>query len=499
MKDSKIKLFTEVLAVIAIVLISFVGIYKQKYNRMENQVKEYQYSIDLDGYREVLLEVTNEDSSSENNEENIENNSDTQEKNEETESSEENKENEDSKKDSSKNNYEKYLIAKKIIQKRIESLGVQDYTISQNTDNGSIYLQIPENNETDYILSNLLQIGKFEIKDSEDDSRVFVNNDNIKKVSTHYQNSNDGMTTVLLRIKFDKEGKKTLKEISTGEYKTSSNSTSSDSEQTEKSTVQNAVEAEVKTDNSNNVEADTSSEDNADKDEKNDNQKKVKLTINEGEILTSSFDDPIENGEIDLTISKPTNDKEDINEKLRSASIMSSILNSGTMPLEYDIKQNAYVQTDINQNQINKVYILLGIVFAVALIVLILKYNAKGIIAVVANIGFLALYLLVIRYTNVIVSLESIFTGAIVVAINYLLINDFLKMQDNTRLIDIFKSQIMKLIPIIIVAIVFSFMKITKLSTCGMFLFWGILVSFIYNYILTRDMIIRKEVNINEK
>ena len=49
------------MAAVVIVLISFVGIYTQKENRMENQVKEYQYSKDLDGYREVLLEVTKEE------------------------------------------------------------------------------------------------------------------------------------------------------------------------------------------------------------------------------------------------------------------------------------------------------------------------------------------------------------------------------------------------------------------------------------------------------
>ena len=72
-------------------------------------------------------------------------------------------------------------------------------------------------------------------------------------------------------------------------------------------------------------------------------------------------------------------------------------------------------------------------------------------------------------------------------------------MQENTKLINIFKSQIMKVTPIVLIAIVFSFVKATKLSTCGMFLFWGILVSMIYNYVLTRDMLIGKEVNIDEK
>ena len=198
-------------------------------------------------------------------------------------------------------------------------------------------------------------------------------------------------------------------------------------------------------------------------------------------------------------MNKATTDTVSINDTLKSASTICSILNSGEMPLSYEIKENRYVQTDINKNQINKVYIALGVIFALALLILILKYNVTGVIAAIANIGFLALYLLVIRYTNVVVSLESIFAGIIVLIINYLIVNDFLKMDSNKKTIDIFKPQMFKVVPIVLIAIIFSFMKVTKLYTCGMFLFWGVLVSFIYNYTLTRYMLIRKEANIDEK
>ena len=105
MKGNKIKLITEILAIVVIVLVSFVGVYMQDYNKMINKVKEFTYSKDLDGYREVVLEVSNIDDT-ETNEESTENNEDG-------ESNSQEKENE-------KSYYEEYKEAKKIIEKRLK-------------------------------------------------------------------------------------------------------------------------------------------------------------------------------------------------------------------------------------------------------------------------------------------------------------------------------------------------------------------------------------------
>ena len=482
MKDNKIKLLTEILAIVVIVLVSFVGVYKQKDNKIENQVKEYQYSKDLDGYREVLLEVSSTEDTSEEEKEDS-STSETSDENKDTENNEENKEEEKSEVKDSQNNYEDYIKSKKVIEKRLELLGVQDYTISQNTENGSIYLQLPENKDTDRVLSNLLQVGKIEIKDSEDASKVYINNDNLKNVSTVYNTDTDG-TTVYLKFEFNKDGKKTLKELSTGEYKTSQEDNKTETESSEDKEDENSVEAKVE--GSDDVEVDTSSEN---EEEKKDTQKKIKLSIDESDLITTSFDDPIENGAINLSMNKPSKDQTSINDTLQSASTISSVLKSGTMPLKYEIKQNAYIQTDINGKKLNTIYIIIGVIFAISLAYLIVKYKTKGIIASIASIGFLALDLLIVRYTNLIISLESIIAGSIVLIINYIIVNDFLKTQENTKLTNIFKFQIFKAIPIILIAIIFSFTKVTKISTCGMFLFWGVTISFIYNYIVTRDMI----------
>ena len=66
-----------------------------------------------------------------------------------------------------------------------------------NKEDGTIYLQIPENSQTDHVVSNLFQVGKFEIKDSEDASKVFLSNDNLEKVSAVYNTETSGTIVYL--------------------------------------------------------------------------------------------------------------------------------------------------------------------------------------------------------------------------------------------------------------------------------------------------------------
>ena len=53
----KIKILTILLAIILISVIAFLGVYTQVQNRMENQIKDYSYAMDLEGTRTIRLKV----------------------------------------------------------------------------------------------------------------------------------------------------------------------------------------------------------------------------------------------------------------------------------------------------------------------------------------------------------------------------------------------------------------------------------------------------------
>lgn len=488
MKGKKLKLITEILAIVVICLVSFVGIYTQKANKMENQVKEYELSKDLKGYRELVFKVSDATEVLDSNGKVVGNTDNYTDSTIESNSYQksENKINNDA--DLTEENYEK---TKSIIEKRLKSLKVEDYNLSLNKENGDIYLQIPENSETDHTVSNILQVAKFEIKDSEDTSNVLVTNDDLEKVSAMYNTTTSG-TTVYLQIEFNKNGKNILKDLSTGEYKTDENATN-ETNSTDNTTSEDGENNDTNEENTENK--NTEGENTTSSEETSKTQKKIILSIDNNDMITTSFDDPIEDGVIDLSMNKATTDQDSISDTLQSASTIAAVVNSGKMPLTYKVSENNYVNTDITSNDLLKEFGIFFAIIAVALILLIVKYKAKGIIAVIAYIGFVGLELLLVRYTNVTISLESIVAGIVTLVINYMITYRLLKIHETDAELKAkvyaneFKSIIIKSIPIFIIAVVFVFIQWTKVSTFGMTMFWGLILSIIYNYIVTRDMI----------
>lgn len=495
MKGRKIKLITEILAIIVICLVSFVGVYTKSFNKMENKVKDYTLSKDLKGYRELVFKVSDATEVLDSTGKVVGNTDDYTDSTIESNSYQktENKINSED-----KLNAENYEKAKSVIEKRLKSLNVEDYNLSVNSENGDIYLQIPEDENTDHTASNILQVAKFEIKDSEDTSKVLVTNEDLKKISAVYNTDTSG-TTVYLQIEFNKNGKNILKQLSEGEYATdpnATNSTGNTNTAEENSTTENTENENQKEENT-----DTTSENNTENratDEESSNtktQKKIILSIDNNDMITTSFDDPIEDGVIDLSMNKATTDQDSISTTLQSASTISAVVNSGTMPLTYKVSENNYINTDISQDIIKKAMYVIAVIILIAIAIIIVKYKMMGLIAGIAYIGYVGLELLLVRYTNVEISLGSIVAGIIVLAINYMIVYRLLNVHETDK--DLkkqvyakeFKSIIIKTLPLFIISVIFVFIKWTNISTFGMFMFWGLLLSIIYNYIITKDML----------
>ena len=497
MKGKKLKIITGILAILVICLVSFVGVYKQNMNQMQNQVKGYHLTKDLKGYRELVFTVSDATEVLDS-EGNIVGNTDNY--SDETIASYSYQKTENKINGEENLNLENYQKAKKIIETRLKSLGVEDYNIGLDTQNGTIYLQIPEDNTTDHTVSNILQVGNFEIRDSEDSSKVYITNDEIKNVAALYNTTTTG-TTVYLEIEFNETGRNILKEISGGEYATqeesSETNTTDNSTQTENTVeTENAVEAEATTENQTEESRSTEDEENSTSETtEEDTQKEITLAIDDNDMITTSFDTAIEDGIIDLSMGQETTDAESITDTLQSTSTIALLVNSGKMPLTYKISQNSYINTDISQDMVQKVIYIIAILVIIAVLFLIVKYRLRGLIVGLAYIGFIALDLLLIRYTNVSISLESLVTAIIILMIKYIITIQLLKInekdseQRKTGQAEQFKSMILRLVPIFIISIIFAFVSWTKIYTFGMFMFWGVLLSVIYNYIVTKNML----------
>ena len=464
----KIKILTIILLIILITMVAFFGIYTQVQNRMENQVRDYSYAMDLAGSRVVRLIVSDgSETTVKDSEGNIVEDSENLTDDEITANGytkEETPYNSDDVK-----TVDNYRKSKEIIEKRFNELGISNYITKLDEETGDIIVEITENENTDSIVSNLATTGKFEIVDSQT-QEVLMDNSDIKLANVMYgadsSSATSSGTMVYLNIEFTKEGTSKLEEISTNYTAT--------------------------TEDTNTTSEDTSSDDTT--------EKTITMKIDGEEIMTTSFDEPIRTGRLQLSIGYSTTDTDTLNGYINQASNMAVVLDTGNMPVRYEVDTNEFIESDITQDEIQIAsYIMLGIV-GLALIVLIIRYKLLGLLGAFSYVGLMSILLLIIRYANVVLSMEGIFGIAIVLILNYIFVNKFLnKLKDNRK--DLSKEEVIKanketykeffirIIPVIIMVIAFSFVQWTPISSFGMVMIWGIALIAAYNVIFTNSLL----------
>ena len=466
-KNSVLKILVIVVAVILISLISFVGIYKQKHGVMENILPDYLLGKDVSGYRMVTLKVdestteeetdeinseeeaTQEENTSEDtNTTNTEENTNTVEENENNTvdentanntSTEGNTEQEEETKENilTKENFEK---SKQIVQNRMKYANISEYNIRVNEEDGTITLELPENTRTDEVLQYLTLKGDFTIIDA-DTKEVLLSKSDLKDATIMYYPDSTG-TTVYLSINFNEEGTKKLEEVS----KTYIETTDENGESTKKT---------------------------------------ITMQLDGQELLTTYFGETISNGQLQISIGNSTKDATELNDYINNASYIAMVLNNEMMPLTYTL--------DINETILKIIIIVAAIIMAILIIYLIIKYKASGLCASIAFIGYLALLMLIIKGTNIYITLGSMAAIAVSLIIQFIAMNFVLKANKEKKNINetILNTTIM-LIPIYIIAIVFCFNSWLQLSSFGATLFWGLLLSSIYNYLVVKNVLVIK-------
>ncbi len=164
------------------------------------------------------------------------------------------------------------------------------------------------------------------------------------------------------------------------------------------------------------------------------------------------------------------------------------------MPIKYDVSTNNNLSVGLNQDMLNIFIYALATIVLVAIVYLCIKYKVNGILLSISFIGYIAVLLIVLRYTNVTISVDAIVGFITLLIVNYI----FIKYVLNGLNKDINKKELIKqtclrytyiLLPILLIGIVFTFMKWIPLASLGMVLFWGIIVMFIYNYITINVLI----------
>ena len=458
MKKNKIKIITIIFAIILIALVAFLGVYVKFQNRMENKVKDYNFAIDLKGSRIVELSVRQDNKTVIKHENGNIVASGAQSEIESNYTDETIQENNYTKEEEPYNKEEvltkeNYNRTKQIIDDRLKRLGVDNYILRLDENTGKIVIELTDDENTDDILSTVVSTGELEIVDAET-YEVLLSNNDIKDTRVLYAAQTNG-TSVYLDIQFNKEASKKLEEI-TNNYKTSTD------------------------------------------EEGNDNSKKIALLIDGTQILNTSFEEPITTGELQLTVGSTTTSTEGLQDNLKEANNMAAIIGEGNLPVEYSVEDNKYILSDITEDILNKVQIAIAIIVAIGLIILIIKYKTMGLLNAFLYIGLVAIYLLIIRYANVIVSIEGIVGIVLILILNYIFHIILLRKTrgENIQKVDIingvkdtYKEFFLKILPVCIFSIVFCFIQWTPISSFGMTMFWGIATIAIYHVLVTRNLL----------
>lgn len=342
--------------------------------------------------------------------------------------------------------YDNYIKSKEIIEERLKFLEISDYLVRLDDATGEIDIEIPEDATTDYFAEYTGMQGKFTMTDDET-SEVLLDNNSLKKASIQYGTSSAG-TTVYLVIEFNKEGSSKLQEVS----KTYIKSTDS---------------------------------------EGNDTTKKVKMSIDDQTIMTTYFGEEMTDGIMQIPLGTTT-DATDIQNYLKQASNISVFLNTEPLPIKYSVDINRFEYSDITENTLKIATIVLASTFAIMLIYMIIKYKANGILGALANVGFLALLLLAIRYGKVTLTLTGIAGIAIATIIEYvitmLVIKQYNKDTDeatvNKNVKNVMSNSAKTIAPILIMSVIFALIKWEQIASIGMVLFWAILIMVVYNAII---------------
>lgn len=429
-----------VLVIILVSLLSFTGIYVKDKNTYKNFIPDYKFGVDLYGYRNIVVKVDDSTETKNYDEEgNLIKETTDENKSKIAKTIEEPVNSEESL------TIDNYQAVEDTIIKRLNYLKVEGYQIKCDENTGRIYVEVPEDDNTDYIAQYCVTKGEFKILDNDTDE-VLLSNADLKETKIQYSATNSG-TTVFLTIEFNKDAVEKLKNIS--------------------NTYVSSKDADG-----------------------NDTTKKIKMTIDDETVVSTYFEEEIDNGIIQLSIGT-SSDSSTLQTYFRQASNIAVLLNTNPMPLTYEIEINRFVHSDITMQTIKMIAIISAIVFALMLVYMIIKYKKNGLMGAILNIGFVALLLLAIRYGNVTISNLGILAIALSTIIEYITIMKILNIyskKDNDKILKelktFAKNYAIAIIPLIVLAVTFALIKWQELNSMGMVFFWGTLIMIIYNAIV---------------
>lgn len=353
---------------------------------------------------------------------------------------------------------ENFEQTKKIIQNRLKKQGISEYHIRIDDVTGKLVVEAKdENGEVQNVQELISNTGKFQMVDYQN-GLVLMDNSDIKKASV--VTSSDSGYNTYLQIEFNKEGTQKLKDISNKYVETPK-------EETENEASEETEDAEEETETE---------------------KKYVSIVFDDTTMMTTYFGEEMASGMLQIPLGQTQTDYEKHQKEYAAAKVIADVLNCGIMPIRYALESDNFVQAEVWEwaEMFKMVAIVLVII---ASIILTIKFKSKGLLASIVAIGYIALLSLIIRYTNAVITQSSLVAYYVVVLLNYGFLKKLLKVDNPEKCYEeTARKFYLGVIPMAVVAIVFTLSNYFIVSSVGMALFWGLMLNIVYNFVITKTV-----------
>lgn len=463
----KIRTVALILLITLIALIAFAGVFGKSLNQFKNIIPDYTYGMELNGTRELKFVVdTSEeekevyvddagnilgevkDSSSNSNVSLSKDNSSETTETEKTELSYAKETRKIKKNDDSvltKDNYEK---TKKVIQNRFNKQGISEYDIRLDNVTGAIVVDVPDSSDINSIYELVQTKGNIQIIDNQT-GIVLIDGKNVKKVEAVYSSSASEGYRTMLQITFDQTGADKLKEIS-NQY------------------------VEVKDE------------------EGNSTKTYVQISLDGQTMLTTYFGEELNDGIIQIPVGDTTTDVSEFKNLYTTAQFMATIMNDGQTPVVYTLNSDNFIKSEFTEQDIIIAKVALVVMLVLVTVIFSIKFKLNGLLAGIANIGFVALTSLILRYTKVTITINSVISFVAMIILNIvfikMLLKALMKKSSSEALNKTMIKYYLSIIPVGVVAVIFTFMSNITVGSVGMLIFWCLFIQVIYNFIVVKAL-----------
>ena len=440
----KLEILLIALVLVLICAISFFGIQVRDLSTWKDKLPEFEFGKELSSMRILIFSV---DDSTKEVEDTTSSEDSTADASTEGEST-----SEDGKKEVPVNptevlTRENYDKTKEIIETRLARGNITDTEVTVDYDTGELSVYVPFDG-ADNVADFVTEQGVLEIQDTSTKETVIASTD-ISSVTAFSRSStqedSEGKYDAGLTLKFTKEGLNKLAGV-TKKYI-------------------DVIDAEGKSD-----------------------PKTVDNVLNGETVYTTYFDPSGTYEELNIPLYSAI-DSDQFDKYYEAVKIQEANINTGSLPIVYKASESAYLGNNLNMKYIKIGVAVFAVIIAIISIGLVAKYKVKGLLGAISGVAYIATYLILVRYAKEALTVFSMLSIAVLSLTNYMLTVKLMRRNPKQRSSgEILGEFVLKIVPLIIVAVVFVFATNIELKSVGTVLFWGLLILLPYNIIFTNPI-----------